>query len=73
MTLQKFQKELPAEYNIAEFERVALIKTRSGNTSAFIVTFDQEKLPLSLYISGERSDTRVSPFSSRPMVVVSVY
>ena len=65
--LQQFQKELPAEYNIAEIERATFITTRSESTNAFIVTFDEKKLPYSLYIPGERSDTRVLPFNNLSM------
>ena len=65
--LAEFKTWLQESYAIVDVERAAFIKTRPG-TTAYIVTFNQEQLPYSIYIPGERQDTRVQPFTSRPMM-----
>lgn len=57
---------LMENYTIVKVEEARFIRTKPG-TSAFILTFDQEHL-YDIYIPGERHDTRVIPFSSKPMI-----
>ena len=63
-----FQGGLKERYNISDIQEVAFIKTRNPDTKAFIATFLQETLSQSLYIPGDRLDTRVIPFINRPMM-----
>ena len=64
--VQLFKEYLRGNYNISQIKQAEFIKTRSPYTKAFIITFSQEKLPCTLYIFGERSDTKVTPFNNRP-------
>ena len=66
--VQLFKEELRENYNVSEIELAEFIKKRKPNTKAFIITFSQEKLPYTLYIPGERSDTKVKPYNDRPML-----
>ena len=66
--VQLFKEELLENYNVSEIKRAEFIKTRNPNTKAFIITLSQEKLPYTLYIPGERSDTKVIPSNNKPML-----
>ena len=65
--LQEFKEGLQESYSVIEVEKASFIKSNSGST-AYVITFNQEYLPFSIYIPGERQDTRVQPFDSRPMI-----
>ena len=60
-----FKQHIQGEYNIRDIEKADFIKTKSG-TSAYIVAFNQEAVPYSIYIPGEISDTVVHTFYFRP-------
>ena len=65
--LEEFKRGLQERYAVVRVERATFIKTK-GTTSAYIITFSQEYVPYSIYIPGERFDTRVKPFMDRPMI-----
>ena len=62
----EFTLGLQENYKIKSVEKATFIKPRSEHTSAFLNTFDQETVPDSIYIPGERSDTKVYPFFNKP-------
>ena len=64
--LIEFTLGLQENYKITSVESATFIKARSEHTSVFLLTFDQETPPDSIYIPGERSDTRVRPFINKP-------
>ena len=66
--VQLFKEYLRGNYNISQIKQAEFIKTRSPYTKAFIITFSQQKLPYALYIPGDRSDTKVTPFNNSPML-----
>ena len=66
--VEEFKSGLQSNYNISDVQPAPFIKTKSDQTHAFIVTFNQEHLPYSIYIPGERSDTRVYKFKSKPLM-----
>ena len=66
--MYKRKEELCENYNFSEIELAEFIKTRNPNAEAFIIIFSQEKLPCTLYIPRERSDTKVKPFNNKPML-----
>ena len=63
--LPSFKADLKENCNIVDIEPASFIKSKS---KAYIVTFRGNKLPYSIYIPGERSDTTISPFINRPML-----
>ena len=64
---EEFQEYLQGKYNIASVTPAPFIKTRSPDTQAYIVNFKGENLPYSIYIPGERRDTIVRKFHSKPL------
>jgi hypothetical protein len=62
----EFAEGLMENYNISKVEEANFIKPRNPQTKVFLLTFDQETVPESIYIPGERSDTRVFPFVNKP-------
>ena len=56
------------KYNVVDVVKANWIKVRNEQTLAFLLTFNQEVLPTTIYIPGERSDTRVFPHVSKPMI-----
>ena len=65
--VDQFRRDLIEAYDeIKNIEPAPFIK--SSNSTAFIATFNSEQPPYSLYIPGERSDSQVKPFRSRPML-----
>ena len=66
--LDEFKTELQSQYSISDVTRADLIKTRNPDTKAYIVTFKKEHLPYSIYIHGERQDTRVYKFHNKLLV-----
>ena len=67
--LNEFTLGLQENYKLKSVEKATFIKPRSEHTSAFLITFDQETVPDSIYIPGERSDTKVYPFFSKTQTV----
>ena len=65
-SLDEFKAELKSNYNITDVQPVPFIKTRSPETSVFIITFQQQRLPYNIYIPGERQDTRVFEIRDNP-------
>ena len=65
--MEEFAEHLSDQYDVKCVEKADFIKSRYGET-AYIVTFNEDQLPYSVYIPGEISDTAVSPFNSRPMM-----
>ena len=66
--VQDFKNGLQSTYNVVDVQPATFIKTRSPQTRVFIVTFQQEHLPYSIYIPGERQDTRVFKLNSKPLM-----
>ena len=66
--IEQFKTNLKSNYNIAEVLKATFIKTRNDQTSAFLVTFNQERVPDTIYIPGERADTRVYQYNARPLM-----
>ena len=66
--MNDFKNELQTRYNIVDVQPATFIKTRSPQTHVFIVTFMQEHLPYSIYIPGERQDTKVIKFKNKPLM-----
>ena len=63
----EFKSYLQENNNILGVEVASFIKPRSKNTSAVLITFSSKTLPYSLYIPGERQDSKVYPFVNKPM------
>ena len=66
--LPEFQEQMKSNYNIADIQPANFIRTRSEDTSVFLVTFKQDTTPYSIYIPGERQDTRVFKFKNRALL-----
>ena len=66
--VEEFKEGLQSNYRISDVQPAPFIKTKSEQAHAFIVTFNQEYLPYTIYIPGERSDTRVYKFNSKPLM-----
>ena len=66
--LEDFEAEMKDNYNVSKVEKADFIKCRNPETKAYIVEFTQEYTPYSIYIPGERADTRVQPYKRRPML-----
>ena len=64
--LPSFKADLKESCGVADIEHASFIK--STRSKAYIVTFRGNKLPYSIYIPGERSDTTINPFINRPML-----
>ena len=65
--MQEFKEGLQESYCSVEVERASYIKARSGAT-AYVITLNQEHLPFSIYMQGEKQDTRVQTFENTPMI-----
>ena len=68
--MEEFKDNLSEQYKIETIEKAPFIKSRYGET-AYIITFHTEKLPYSIYVPGEITDTVVHSFKSRPMLCKS--
>ena len=65
----QFREGLMSSYpNIANVEIAAFIWVKSPNTTAFLVTFHRDHLPYSIYVPGERQDTKVYKYHNRPLI-----
>ena len=64
---EEFKINLQEYYDIENVEKATFIKTKPGVTP-YILTFNQENTPYTLYIPGEISDTVINPFIPRPMM-----
>ena len=65
--MDEFKHHLSEQYDIEKIEKAPFIRSRRNETS-YIVTFNEEKLPYSVYIPGEVTDTVVNNFNSRTML-----
>ena len=54
--------------DIIAVDKAPFIKPRTPNTTALIITFSTQRTPYSIYIPGERSDTRVYHYFNKPML-----
>ena len=59
---------LAENYNITNVSLAPFIKPRDNQTTALIVTFNENSLPYSIYIPGEETDTKVYPYINKPML-----
>ena len=66
--IESFKEELCKNTNIRSLISAPFIKTRNPDTIALIATFDQDYLPQSIYIPGERQDTPVYKMHNRPLM-----
>lgn len=66
--LEEFKAGLQKAYGVTDLEKASFIKPKNEETQAFLVTFGQQYLPYSIYIPGERHDSRVYPLLNRPMM-----
>ena len=66
-SVDEFKAGLKSNYNITDNQPAPFINTRSSQTSVFIITFLQRRLPYSIYIPGERHHTRVFEFRDKPL------
>ena len=55
-------------YDIRESTLASLIKPKSENTFAVLITFNGSNLPYNIYIPGERHDCRIYTLTNRPMM-----
>ena len=65
--MDEFKHHLSEQHDIEKIEKAPFIRSRMNATS-YIITFNSEKLPYSVYIPGEVTDTVVQSFNSRPML-----
>ena len=65
--MQEFKEYLQTQYDVETVEKATFIRSKYGEI-AYIVTFNLEKVPYSLYIPGENNDTVVNRFKSNPMM-----
>lgn len=66
--LEEFKAGLQERYNITDVQQAGFIKTKSEQTRAFIVYFKQKNIPYTIYIPGEKQDTRVFQFKNKPLI-----
>ena len=67
--LQEFKENLQEQQlKIECVEQADFINSRQPGVNPYIITFNQESLPYTVYIPGEITDTVVYPFGSRPMM-----
>ena len=64
---EDIRDELSDEYGVTDAKEATFIKGRQGST-AYILTFNREATPYVVSIPGERTDSVVSPFLSKPMM-----
>ena len=64
--MEEFRERLLDQYDIQSIEKATFIRCRPGE-SAYIITFNEEMVPYSVYVPGEVADTVVQPFGTRPM------
>ena len=65
----EFKEYLQNRYeNLHEITEAPFIKSRNIGTQVFIVEFNQDHLPHSLYIPGERTDGRIYKFRNKPLL-----
>ena len=62
-----YLNEQDNENRVEKVERADFIKTGEG-TSAYLITFNKERLPYTIYVPGEPADTIVRDFKSKPML-----
>ena len=62
-----YLNEQDDENSVEKVERADFIKTGEG-TSAYLITFNKERLPYTIYVPGEPADTIVRDFKSKPMM-----
>ena len=67
-SIEEFKGELQSRHKIVDVQPTTFINTRSLQTRVFIITFQQENLSYSIYIPGERQDTRVISFKDKPLM-----
>ena len=65
--MEEFRNHLKDQHDVQSVERATFIKSRTGAT-AYIITFNMEATPYTIYIPGEITDTVVNQFISRPMM-----
>ena len=65
--MEEFRENLLDQYDVEKVEKANFIKSRNNET-AYIITFNSEVLPYSVYVPGEMSDSVVQPFGARPMI-----
>ena len=65
--LEEFKEGLQ-DYNVDNVKRVDFIKPKNPEAHAFLITFRQECVSHSIYIPGERQDTKVYSFNDKPMI-----
>ena len=65
--MEDFTANLLEQCDVKCVEKAVFIRTNPG-ASAYIVTFNSETTPYTLYIPGELSDTVINPYISRPML-----
>ena len=66
----EFKEYLSQQFDIDNIEKASFIKSKYGETY-YIITFLMDKLPYSVYIPGEITDTVVQTFKPRPMLCKS--
>ena len=65
---EEFKDYLQRRYSIIDMQSADFIKPRTSQTKTFIVTFDEERVPYNLYISGEWQDTKVYAMKNKPIM-----
>ena len=65
--LDQFKDYLKPQADIVSIIRADFIKTRQEEARAYIIEFNQDYLPRSLCVAGERATTTVYEFKNRPM------
>ena len=65
--MQEFKEHLSKQYDIENIEKASFLKSKDGSIP-YLITFNQEAVPYSVYIPGEISDSVVSPFGTSPML-----
>ena len=63
-----FEADLKNHCNVVKIEEAHFIKPRNPETVPLLLTFDEDTTPYSIYIPGEPADTRVYPFTDKPMI-----
>ena len=66
--IEDFTEYMTETYNTVNVQHAAFIKTRNPQTKAFIIIFSGDRIPYTLYIPGERQDTEVYRFKSKPIM-----
>ena len=66
--MDEFKEHLQEQYKVTKVQKAEFIRAKKPGVTAYIVTFNMERTPYTIYIPGEVSDSVVYKFVSKPMM-----